>query len=275
MVHQLSLFDSVDDESYDLLISTLNILSGNPPVLYSNLSQGWKPNEAYDIDRVNSKNQLVQLNRIILSKELPLKLFAASESSAAFSHTLLKKLANMELPIEPNLINTFLNESMSSGASDSEEGVSSNSGISNTSWALKMYDIPAAGSSRKVSTQTISESVVLSTAGESSSLATILRELGYIESYQYITAGVKFLMKNDLTITVQKIWDVERKRQITSGGFLVKAFVNVARGTDIERIDQAENTLLAFQKEMQGYIDLTIPDRKAMDSRMDYVSDNL
>lgn len=264
MVHQLSLFDSVDDDSYDLLISTLTILSGNSPVLFSNLTQAWKPNEAYDIDRVNSKNQLVQLNRAKLSKEIPLKSFRRSDGSETFSHTLLKDLANMDLPLEPNILDAFFNDTMSSGSNDS-----------NTAWALKMSDIPAAGSSRKVSAQTISESVILSTAGENSSLASFLRELGYIESFQYITVGVKFLMKNDLVITVEKIWDIGRKRQITNGGFLVKAFVNVTRGTDIDRINQAESTLLAFQKDMQGYIDLTIPDRQAMDPRLDYVSDNL
>lgn len=268
MVYQLSLYGSVDDDSYELLISTLTVFCGNPPVLFSSLSQAWKPNEAYDIDRVNSKNQLVQLNKIILSKELPLKLFAPSEGPANFSHTLLKSLENSDLPLDGSLINSFLNVSMSSTTGECAES-------GTTSWTLSMSDIPAAGSSRKVSTQTISESVILSTAGENTSLATFLRGLGYIEFYQYITVGVKFHMKNDLVVTVHKIWDVERRRQVTKGGFLVKAFVNVARGTDIDRINQAEGALSAFQKDMQGYIDLKIPERQAMDSRLDYVSDNL
>lgn len=269
MVHQLSLFDSIDDESFELFISTMNIMSGNPPVLFGNLSRIWKPNDAYDIERINSKNQLVELNRMKLSRELPLHLLLGADKSSSLSYTLLKDLASEDSPIDPSSIESLL-----------EEAASSDSGISetqkpNSPWALSISDIPAAGSSRKVSVQTISESVILSTAGQNSSLSNFLKELGYIESYQFITVGVKFHMKNDLMVVVHKIWDVGKRRQVTKGGYLIKAYVNVSRGTDIDRLNQAESTLAALSKDLQGYIDLKIPDRKAMDSRLDYVNDNL
>lgn len=281
MVQQLSLFDSMDDASYDLFISTITTLSGNSPVLFANISTVWKPDELYDIERVNVKNQLAELNKIKLCKELPLSLFNKNGSSSALSYTLLKNLAQDRMPIEPSLINSLLHSIDSPTPSDTSDDskmdidIESHSKIINDSWTLSMSDIPAAGSNRKVSMQSISESVILSTAGKSSSIPKFLKELCYTSAYQYVTVGVKFYMKHDLIMEIQKIWDISSSDnvQITNGGFLVKAYVNVNRVTDIERINQAENTLLSLQKELQGYVDLAIPDRKAMDSRLDYISD--
>ncbi|QLQ82489.1 hypothetical protein HG537_0H02510 [Torulaspora globosa] len=256
MVHQLSLFQCIDDDSFELFISTMTIMAGNPPVLFSNLSRVWKPNDGYDIERSNSKNQLVELNRIRLSRELPLELLVGPEKSSKLSYSLLKEFADKDLPIELDC-------------------VASNETDDDSPWALTISDIPAAGGSRKVSVQTISESVILSVAGQDSSLSKFLEELGYIESYKFVTIGVKFHLKNDLMLVIYKIWDVEKKCQITKGGYLIKAFVNVSRGTDIERINQAENTLVALRKDLQGYVDLSVPDRKSMDSRLDYLNDNL
>ncbi|QLL32082.1 hypothetical protein HG536_0C02510 [Torulaspora globosa] len=269
MVHQLSLFHSIDDDSFELFISTMTIMSGNPPVLFGNLSRVWKPNEAYDIERANSKNQLVELNRIKLSREVPLHVLLGAEKGSASSYALLKDLADKDLPVEPASVTLLLEEAAES------VNEKPNAQSTNSPWALSISDIPAAGGNRKVSVQTISESVILSVAGQDSSLSKFLKELGYIESYKFLTVGVKFHMKNDLMLVVQKIWDVEKKRQMTKGGYLIKAFINVSRGTDIERINQAENTLVALRKDLQGYIDLSIPDRKAMDSRLDYLNDNL
>lgn len=281
MVQQLSLFDSIDDASYDLFISTITTLSGNSPVLFANISTVWKPDESYDIERVNVKNQLAELNKIKLCKELPLSLFNKNGGSSALSYTLLKNLAQDRIPIEPSLINSLLHSIDSHNSSDTSDDskmdidIESHSKIINDSWTLSMSDIPAAGSNRKVSMQSISESVILSIAGKSSSIPKFLKELCYTSVYQYVTVGVKFYMKHDLIMEIQKIWDISSSGnvQITKGGFLVKAYVNVNRVTDIERINQAENTLLSLQKELQGYVDLAIPDRKAMDSRLDYISD--
>lgn len=283
MVQQLSLFDSIDDASYDLFISTITTLSGNSPVLFANISTIWKPDESYDIERVNLKNQLAELNKIKLCKELPLSLFNKTGDSSTLSYTLLKTLAQDSIPIEPSLIDSLLHNieidrhtpSDINDDSKMDVDVESHSKIVNDSWTLSMSDIPAAGSNRKVSMQSISESVILSTAGKSASISKFLKELCYTSVYQYVTVGVKFYMKHDLIMEIQKIWDISNSGniQVTKGGALIKAYVNVNRVTDIERINQAENTLLSLQKELQGYVDLAIPDRKAMDSRLDYISD--
>ncbi|CAR27269.1 hypothetical protein ZYGR_0I05430 [Zygosaccharomyces rouxii] len=256
MVQQLSLFDCIDDNSYDLLISTITTLSGNAPVLFARISTVWKPNDSFEIDRVNSKNQLVEPTRIKLTKSIPLSLLGGHHS---LSYTLPKILAQDKLPVDSNFVNSLLHES-------NDQSDNSNS------WALNVSDIPAAGS-RKVSLQSISESVILSTGGKDCSITTFMNELGYISEYQYATIGVKFYLRHELTIELQKIWDLTRgaNEQMTNGGFLTKAYVNVDKATDIERISQAETALLALQRELQGYVDLTMPDRKAMDSRMNYI----
>lgn len=260
MVQQLALFDSIDDESYELFIATITTLSGNPPVLFARISTAWKPNDAFDIDRVNSKNQLVEPTRIKLNKAIPLSLL---HHQTPLSYTLPKDLARDHLPIDTSFVTSLLH-----GYSSNDSELQQN----DTSWSLNISDIPAAGS-RKVSMQSISESVILATGGKDCSISTFMNELGYVSEYQYSTIGVKFHLKHELIVELQKIWDVTSgsSEQITKGGFLIKAYINVNKATDIERISQAETTLLALQKELQGYIDLIMPDRKAMDSRLNYI----
>lgn len=77
-------------------------------------------------------------------------------------------------------------------------------------------------------------------------------------------------MKHGLILELQKIWQIEEagNSQITSGGFLLKAYINVSRGTDIDRINYTETVLMNLKKELQGYIELSVPDRQSMDSRV-------
>lgn len=277
MVQQLSLYGSIDDSLYDLFISTMKTLSGNPPVLFGNIASVWNPNPSYDIEKVNAKNQLVEPNRIKLSKSLPFDLVGIS--SQELDHTLLMKLVKNESLLTIERLQDFLltksdkPDSESKMDIDSEE--SNELSAAESSWTLSITDIPAAGTSRKVSIQSISESVILSTDESRSSLNLLLNGLGYVHGYQYITVGVKFFLANNLVVDLQKIWNFTNnsKIQVTEGGFLLKAYVNVSRNTDIDRMNQGETALLALQKELHGYVDLSIPDRKCMDSRPNYSND--
>ncbi|CAI4500381.1 BAH_G0020660.mRNA.1.CDS.1 [Saccharomyces cerevisiae] len=136
-------------------------------------------------------------------------------------------------------------------------------------WSLQISDIPAAGNNRSVSMQTIAETIILSSAGKNSSVSSLMNGLGYVFEFQYLTIGVKFFMKHGLILELQKIWQIEEagNSQITSGGFLLKAYINVSRGTDIDRINYTETVLMNLKKELQGYIELSVPDRQSMDSR--------
>ena len=106
--------------------------------------------------------------------------------------------------------------------------------------------------------------------GKDSSISSLMSGLGYVFEFQYLTIGVKFFMKHGLILELQKIWQIEEAEnsQITSGGFLIKAYINVSRGTDIDRINYTETVLLNLKKELQGYIELSVPDRQSMDPRV-------
>ncbi|CAB4251883.1 similar to Saccharomyces cerevisiae YGR104C SRB5 Subunit of the RNA polymerase II mediator complex [Maudiozyma barnettii] len=280
MVQQLSLFSSIDDKSYDLFIATLTTLSGNPPILYSKLSTVWIPNPLYQIEGVNSKNQLVEKNRINVSKELPLEMLKefsnTSDNATKYNHEILKKLQDDTIPIEYTDLQNMINEIKSTRSDDDVMDVDGDDIIKSNkknkyAWCISISDIPAAGNNRKVSMQTINESILLSHVGVDSSLQKMMNELGYIYQYQYVTIGARFNLKHNLIVELQKIWSIgeSSKQQKTKGGLLVKAFINIDKATDIDKMNMTETVLLNLQKELQGYVELAVPDRKSMDSRMD------
>ncbi|SCW01130.1 LAFE_0D05732g1_1 [Lachancea fermentati] len=271
MVQQLSLFSAIDDESYDLCISTLATLSGKPPILFSSFSAMFKPNPSYEIERVNSKNQLVEQNRIKLCKELSINDF--SQGKYPKDYNLLKQFTTDDLAnFDISKLTDLMNGSSDPDKMDVDECESS---ISGNSWCLNISDIPSAGGNRSVSMQSITESIILSSGGSSASIISFLSELGYILDFQNITLGVKLNMANDVCLELSKIWHLDGQKTVqkTKGGFLIKAYVNVAKGTDIKSINQGISSLASLQKDLSGYIDLEIPDRKAMDSRLDNLDD--
>lgn len=291
MVQQLSLFGAIDDKSYDLFVATMTTKSGNPPILFTNLTSSWKPDPSYNIESVNSKNQLIEPTRIKVAKELPFKLICGSNEKKDYDYKILKTLNSDNIPVDLPKVKSMVNETQKDITTnpvtvpdddkmeiDVEDNIETDNSENNNSennisaWSMTISDIPAAGNNRKVSMQTISESVILDSAGQKCTLSNIMKELCYIEEYQYITVGVRFTVNQTVTLELQKIWDItnDTKRQITSGGYLIKAYINVKSSTDIDRIKQNENRLLGLQKELQGYVDLSIPDRKSMDSRMGY-----
>ncbi|CAI4062449.1 hypothetical protein SKDZ_07G3500 [Saccharomyces kudriavzevii ZP591] len=296
MVQQLSLFGYISDDGYDLLISTLTTISGNPPLLYNSLCTVWKPNPSYDVENVNSRNQLVEPNRIKLTKELPFSyLINETMVGQPLNFKILKSFTNDTISLNyvmtRNILhNEVLHTSNASTTTEIKNGsehagqvvnendivdvdMDASSTPSNRScspWSLQISDIPAAGNNRSVSMQTIAETIILSSAGENPSISSLMSGFGYVFEYQYLTIGVKFFMKHGLILELQKIWQIQEagNSQITNGGFLIKAYINVNRGTDIDRINYTETVLMNLKKELQGYIELSVPDRQSMDSRV-------
>nr|3J1O_L Chain L, Mediator of RNA polymerase II transcription subunit 18 [Saccharomyces cerevisiae] len=268
MVQQLSLFGSIGDDGYDLLISTLTTISGNPPLLYNSLCTVWKPNPSYDVENVNSRNQLVEPNRIKLSKEVPFSyLIDETMMDKPLNFRILKSFTNDKIPLNYAMTRNINSDDIIDVDMDASPAPSNESC---SPWSLQISDIPAAGNNRSVSMQTIAETIILSSAGKNSSVSSLMNGLGYVFEFQYLTIGVKFFMKHGLILELQKIWQIEEagNSQITSGGFLLKAYINVSRGTDIDRINYTETALMNLKKELQGYIELSVPDRQSMDSRV-------
>ena len=57
-----------------------------------------------------------------------------------------------------------------------------------------------------------------------------------------------------------------------SGSYLFEACVRVEDGRDSKLTEQAINELLAFKRQLEGAVDLRVPDRLALDTRVKGVS---
>ncbi|AMD20697.1 HDL047Cp [Eremothecium sinecaudum] len=257
MVQQLSLHSVIDDDSFELLILTISKLSGRSPVIFANLNHVAVPNPKYDIEKVNAKNQLVEQTRIRIIEDIPI----AKLNSNQISYKICGKLKGDDLPIDMKYL----------------QSVPHNSSGDARPWCLNLRDIPYAGKDRKVCMQAMLESVISSTGGAKSSIYSFLGELGYVPEYQFIEIGTMFYMEDGLVFKIFKVWDLDNENDkttlITKGGFLVKVYVNVAKSTDIEAINNGTANLLNIKRELKEYIDLTVPDRKCMDSRIGHLND--
>lgn len=256
MVQQLSLFSTIDDSSYELFISTLSVLSGNPPIISNNFNHVCKPNPSYIIEKINAKNQLVEQTRIRMSKPV---MWNKLNLCGNLDYKILNNLRNDDLLIDKEYFTNILN-----------------SHELDSSWALSISDIPSAGKDRKVSMQSIMETSVIDIGGSNDSMNSFLHELGYVSDYQFIQISACFFFKSNINLKVYKVWELNSDMStkiITKGGFLVKAYINITKNTDIDAINQGIASLIRIQKELKGYVNLEVPDRKSMDSRLDHLND--
>ncbi|CCK68547.1 Srb5p KNAG_0B01000 [Huiozyma naganishii CBS 8797] len=274
MVQQLSLFGVIDDESYDLFVSTMTMSYGSSPIIFANLDTMWKPDPAFEIGETNSKNQLVEKNRIKMSQVLPLDLLSKdSTGEKTVDSTLLKELQTDELPIPLKIVQHMINNNSSDETDPTKS--TGNSGTGFGTWTMSISDIPAAGSNRKVCMQSITESVLIDSIGPNASTQSFMKQLCYVLDYLYVSIGIRFHLKHGLVVELQKVWDMNSGKQITKGGFLIKAYTNIKRATDIDRLNYSEQILLNLQKELQGYLDLVMADRKSMNSKMGLDNESL
>lgn len=56
----------------------------------------------------------------------------------------------------------------------------------------------------------------------------------------------------------------------SSGAYILEAKVRVQDGRDSNLLDAGANELQAFQKEMKGCVELSVPDRLSLDTRVRY-----
>ncbi|CAH00835.1 Srb5p [Kluyveromyces lactis] len=254
MVQQLALFSAIEDESYPLSVETLTILSSNRPRLFANFNKIYKPNPSLQIEKVNAKNQLVEQTRVKLSTAVPLSKLG---NGAELNYHFMEKLSNDD--IESFNVKSYIQD------------IDSNN---KTNWAFQISDIPAAGNNRKLSSQTIHESVIQSSSG---SVSSFIDELGYVNDFQYINVGVKFQFLSGVVMEIYKVWQVVQKDQevsmklITKDGFMIKAMYNVNKSTDIESLNNGSQLLLKLKTDLRDYIELDIPDRKCMDTRLNHL----
>lgn len=105
-----------------------------------------------------------------------------------------------------------------------------------------------------------------------------LEDLGYDVINQYWLSGIRFF-HNDIIIEIFKILIRDDETSVSndkiklkllddSNEFQVRAYINVPKSTDVELISQGAKDLARFQDFLKNLIQLEIPDRMYMDSRV-------
>ncbi|CAK7896232.1 mediator of RNA polymerase II transcription subunit 18 [[Candida] anglica] len=178
---------------------------------------------------------------------------------------------------------------------DDKEGVWADTLFSDSSttsikrnWTLQISDIPTAGKNQTCSAQTVYESTLVhhhsrtenktSEGTQQESFLSLLHDLGYEVKNQYWIRGVRYF-HGDIFIEIFKVFirdddfesqnnQIKLKLLDQSNTFQVKVYINVPRATDVELINQASKNLLKFQELVKNLINLEIPDRMYMDSRV-------
>jgi len=135
-------------------------------------------------------------------------------------------------------------------------------------WILQINDIPSAGK-RKINTQSILESnIQLQEQGQT--IETILNDLGYKIETEYVVSGERFFHSNNIIIEIfQILIKIDGKwKAINDDDYVIKTFINVEKSTDIELLQKSSQFLLNLKNELTGLVELDIPDRNSMDSRI-------
>ena len=157
-----------------------------------------------------------------------------------------------------------------------------NESLNSSIWTLQLSDIPAGGQN-PVLIQNIYETTIYQT----DDIIGYLDELGYIHETEFWTYGTRFYYGNviieitqiyvndtaavrdleaefsnkDITLTTLKLLDPSRS-------YHIKAYVNVSSLNDLESVAVGVKSLEALKKELSELVELKIPDRLAMDSRI-------
>ncbi|KAA8917348.1 hypothetical protein TRICI_000503 [Trichomonascus ciferrii] len=138
-------------------------------------------------------------------------------------------------------------------------------------WTLQIHEIPEAGK-RKVTSQ----SILTSTIVDGDEPFNFMDKLGYKYSYEYWQRGYRFIL-GDIVLTLFRICiqDTSSTDEIKplklldpSGRWTMKAHINVRQLTDMEGINNATSQLEKLQTDLTGVVDLVMPDRNCLNTRI-------
>jgi mediator of RNA polymerase II transcription subunit 18 len=111
---------------------------------------------------------------------------------------------------------------------------------------------------------------------QNDSFLQFLSDLGYDVINQYWIKGVRFFY-NDIVIEIFKIFirddnytgkEIKLKLLDESNTFQFKAYINIAKSTNVDAINSGTKELLKLQDLLLNLLKLEIPDRMFMDSRV-------
>ncbi|GMM35527.1 Srb5 protein [Saccharomycopsis crataegensis] len=266
MVQELSLVSTINKKEFNFVINSLIALTGQKPRSLTNENIIYSP--IINLKYLQSKqaiNNSVNLNQI---EQHLVK---------------IRRSWQMYSPGKKNP-NVVVNEILSNdnqlfmkkvGAGDVKLGERDTTNDGENQYSFQISDIPAAGK-RKVSSQTIYEVNIKQSA---TALRSYMMNLGYVEKQRFLIKGLKFLYNGVVNIEIFQVFAIDATDgktvvQIIDGSenWFLKAYVNVAKITDISLINKASSDLALLQKNVGNLIKLKIPDRGLMDSR---INDNL
>lgn len=140
-------------------------------------------------------------------------------------------------------------------------------------WTLQINEIPEAGK-RKVTSQ----SILTSKIAEGDPFE-FMKQLGYTYSHEYWIRGYMFIL-GDAILTLFRICIQDTSAEPDEHGFkplklldpsgrwTMKAAINVKQLVDLEGINTASSQLEKLQGDLTGVVDLTMPDRNCLNTRI-------
>lgn len=251
-MHQLSLVSTIPQNSYTQTILTLQALTGCSPTEISTYTLICKP-----INKFVPKFEPGKVNQI--------------EQYFMKSSTTWDDPELQNFPLQKPYLTKKIATSRLFEADSKIKKI----------WTLQISDIPIAGKNQVCCAQNLFESTLVhsQTNDEQDSFVQFLQDLGYSFISQYWIKGVRFF-HGDIVIEIFKIFvrddhnkdhpenQIPLKLLDESNSFQVKAFINIAKSTDIELINQGQKDLVKLQDYLKNLIKLEIPDRIYMDSRV-------
>lgn len=271
MVQQLSLTAQVPSSKVERLLLTLQTLTGN---VYSNMNQHsviLKPRYPFTPEPVAGSVVQIESYRVRMNRLW----------ESGHPKTFRESLKTMKSPgLETE-----------TGTTVSGDSITKQSGreLSDSIWTLQLSDIPAGGKN-PVLVQNIYETTIY----ETDDVIGYLDELGYMHETEFWSNGVRFYY-GDVIVELCHMYVLDNGKRSgstpdeaqksepntgpastlsslklfdQSGTCNLKAFVNIGRLNDIESISLGTNQLEALKRELSELVELHIPDRTMMDSRL-------
>mgnify|MGYP004706316583 CR=1 FL=1 len=253
MVQQLSLVSHIDDKQLNKLLLTLQALTGTKPFEIKRHTIILKPRNPFLPDPIPGK-----INQIESYKARITRIWNENDG----------------YPLKGDSI------------------INQNNGLNESIWTLQISDIPAGGENN-VLIQNIYETTIYKT----DDIIGYLEELGYMHEVEFWVKGWRFYY-NNIIFEISKLLLIDNNSNNNDddiinidnestnntnnliklkdfddkGVYSIKAFVNISSFNDLESVAIGKKNLLDLKSQLQDLIDLHIPDRLLMDSRINYTN---
>ncbi|KAH3678366.1 hypothetical protein WICPIJ_008840 [Wickerhamomyces pijperi] len=260
MVQQLSLFSQINPTELSLVKASLSSLTGQShPQKYQHFVLICKPCVILQFEPNSTKQQFEQY-KIQLKTNIPAAP-TGSEPSESIVEKVIKESKEWALQVYdiPTFATQQHNTSNNSGGGGGGGGGTSGNGSGGSSSKKSKINI---------NSQTFSESII--NVSKDETIETVLKPLGYEIQTPYKVEGERFHYGNITIELFQVLVLVDGKWQKLTTSTAMKCFINVAKLTDLENSSRSIQELNSLKIELQGLVELGVPDKNHMDSRIGF-----